>query len=208
MSVKSIAVLVSGGGSNLQSLIDEIHGFYGRIVLVVSDTPEAYALQRAQNADIATEVVDYTVYSDKSLFYDELLHLLQEHEPDLIVLAGFMKILPGKFYEAFPNKIINVHPALIPSFCGKGYYGIKVHEAVLAYGAKVTGVTVHFADDKADHGPIILQQCVPVHQDDTPEALQQRVLKTEHQLLPKAVKLFLQDRLAVEGRDVRVLDEK
>ncbi|MFA0816608.1 MAG: phosphoribosylglycinamide formyltransferase [Anaerofustis sp.] len=208
MSVKSVAVLVSGSGTNLQTLIDNIHGIYGRIIAVISDAPDVYALDRAEKANIPTETVNYAAYGDKSLFYEELLNILRQKEPDLIVLAGFMKILPGEFYERFPNKIINIHPALIPAFCGKGYYGIKVHEAVLRYGAKVTGVTVHFADDKADHGPIILQKCVPVLEGDTPEILQQRVLLTEHELLPYAVQLFLQDRLEVDGRTVRILDEK
>lgn len=204
MSLKKIAVLVSGGGTNLQSLIDTIHGNYGDIAMVISDTPDVYALVRAENAKIQSAVIDYHTYKDKLNFFNDLYDKLEEDEYDLIVLAGFMKILPERFYERYPNKIINIHPALIPSFCGKGYYGIKVHEAVIEYGAKVSGATVHFADGQADTGPIILQKTVKVEDEDTPETLQKKVLKIEHEILPEAVRLFLLDKLVLKGRRVKI----
>lgn len=206
MSLKKIVVLVSGSGTNLQSLIDNIHNKFGEIALVISDTPDVYSLTRAKNAGIRSEVIDYKSFSDKNYFYETLFKKVTEQTFDLIVLAGFLKILPGKFYETFENKIINIHPALIPSFCGKGYYGLKVHEAAIAYGVKVSGATVHFADGQADTGAIILQKAVEVCSDDTPEELQKKVLVLEHELLPKAVRLFLQDKLEVAGRKVRILD--
>ena len=205
MSLKKIAVLVSGGGTNLQSLINSIHGNYGEIAMVISDTPDVYALVRADDADIQSAVIDYRSYDDKADFFDDLYDKLEEDEYALIVLAGFLKILPEKFYRRYPNKIINIHPALIPSFCGKGYYGIKVHEAVIEYGAKVSGATVHFADGQADTGPIILQKTVEVTDEDTPEALQQKVLKIEHEILPEAVRLFLLDKLVLDGRRVKII---
>ncbi len=205
MSLKKIAVLVSGGGTNLQSLIDKIHNQYGEIALVISDTPDVYSLIRAENAGIKSEAIDYRSFADKKEFFDLLFQRLAEQTFDLIVLAGFLKILPGEFYERFENKIINIHPALIPSFCGKGYYGLKVHEAAIAYGVKISGATVHFADGQADTGPIILQKAVEVCFEDTPEELQKKVLILEHELLPKAVQLFLQDKLKVVGRKVQIL---
>lgn len=204
MPVKKIAVLVSGGGTNLQSLIDSIHGREGEISLVISDTPGVYALSRAKAAGILAETLDYKNFEDKNDFYDALYQRLDQEAPALIVLAGFLKILPERFYQRFPLQIINIHPALIPSFCGKGYYGIKVHEAALEYGVKVTGVTVHFADGGADTGPIILQRAVEVMDEDTPEILQKRVLAVEHQILPDAVRLFLTDRLEICGRRVKI----
>ena len=204
MSLKKIAVLVSGGGTNLQSLIDTIHENYGEIAMVISDTPDVYALVRAKNAKIQNAVIDYRSYEDKLHFFNDLYDKLDEDEYDLIVLAGFLKILPERFYKRYPNKIINIHPALIPSFCGKGYYGIKVHEAVIEYGAKVSGATVHFADGQADTGPIILQKTVAVTDEDTPETLQQKVLKIEHEILPQAVRLFLLDKLVLQGRRVKI----
>lgn len=201
---KRIVVLISGGGTNLQSLIDKIHGKYGIISLVLSDNPKAYGLERAKSADIAAKSLDYKQYQDKNTFFEELYALLDSENPDLIVLAGFLKILTPKFYSRFRNRIINIHPSLIPSFCGKGYYGIRVHEAVLNYGAKISGVTVHFADDGADTGAIILQRAVSVLDSDTPEDLQKRILVEEHEILPEAVKLFLTDKLVLEGRRVKI----
>lgn len=206
MSLKKIAVLVSGGGTNLQSLIDKIHNQYGEIALVISDTPDVYSLTRAQNAGIKSEAIDYRAFADKKEFFGLLFNRLTEQTFDLIVLAGFLKILPEEFYERFENKIINIHPALIPSFCGKGYYGLKVHEAAITYGVKISGATVHFADGQADTGPIILQKSVEVCFEDTAEELQKKVLVLEHELLPKAVQLFLQDRLKVVGRKVQILE--
>ena len=204
MSLKRIAVLASGSGSNFQSLIDHIHGRYGEICLLASDNPQAKAIDRAAENGIKQLVIDFRALGPDA-FFEELFRALKEEAPDLIVLAGFLKILPEYFYNEFGYRIINIHPALIPSFCGHGYYGIRVHEAVIASGAKITGVTVHFADGGTDSGPVILQRAVPVSDDDTPESLQKKVLETEHEILPEAVRLFLEDRLKVEGRKVYIL---
>ena len=204
MSLKKIAVLISGGGSNLQAVIDKVHKKDGIIDVVISDEDDAYGLTRAKNADIDTLVINNKSYPTREEFADKIKEELLNRNIDLIVLAGFMKILPPLFAKTFKNKIINVHPSLIPSFCGKGYYGIKVHEAVLNYGAKITGATVHFADEGADTGPIIIQGTVPVFTEDTPEILQKRVLEVEHMILPKAVSLFCLDKLVVKGRIVYI----
>ncbi|MCR2033037.1 phosphoribosylglycinamide formyltransferase [Anaerofustis stercorihominis] len=204
MSLKKIAVLISGGGSNLQAVIDKVHKKDGIIDVVISDEDDAYGLTRAKNADIDTLVINNKSYPTREEFADKIKEELLNRNIDLIVLAGFMKILPPSFAKTFKNKIINVHPSLIPSFCGKGYYGIKVHEAVLNYGAKITGATVHFADEGADTGPIIIQGTVPVFTEDTPEILQKRVLEVEHMILPKAVSLFCLDKLVVKGRIVYI----
>ncbi len=204
MPLKKIVVLVSGSGTNLQCLIDKIHNKYAQIVAVISDVPDAYALKRAENTGIAAKTFDYRSYQNKNLFYDDMLIYINKIEPDLIVLAGFLKILPEKFYNEYKNRIMNIHPSLIPAFCGKGYYGLKVHQAVIDYGVKITGVTVHFADAGADTGPVILQKAVEVFQDDTAETLQKRVLGTEHELLPEAVKLFVQQKLEIIGRKVYI----
>lgn len=202
MSLKKIVVLVSGGGTNLQALIDNVHRTCCEIACVVSDVPGAYALTRAENAGIAAKAFDYKSYADKDMFYGDMLRFINNMAPDLIVMAGFLKILPEKFYTAYKNRIINIHPSLIPAFCGKGYYGLKVHEAVIAYGVKITGATVHFADGGADTGPIILQRAVDVRPEDTPQALQNRVLIIEHALLSEAVRLFVEDKLKLRGRTV------
>ena len=204
MSLKKIAVLISGGGSNLQAVIDKVHKKDGIIDVVISDEDDAYGLTRAKNADIDTLVINNKSYPTREEFADKIKEELLNRNIDLIVLAGFMKILPPAFAKTFKNKIINVHPSLIPSFCGKGYYGIKVHEAVLNYGAKITGATIHFADEGADTGPIIIQGTVPVFTEDTPEILQKRVLEVEHMILPKAVSLFCLDKLVVKGRIVYI----
>ena len=204
MSLKKIAVLISGGGSNLQAVIDKVHKKDGIIDVVISDEDDAYGLTRAKNADIDTLVINNKSYPTREEFADKIKEELLKRNIDLIVLAGFMKILPPSFAKTFKNRIINVHPSLIPSFCGKGYYGIKVHEAVLNYGAKITGATVHFADEGADTGPIIIQGTVPVFTEDTPEILQKRVLEVEHMILPKAVSLFCLDKLVVKGRIVYI----
>ena len=204
MSLKKIAVLISGGGSNLQAVIDKVHKKDGIIDVVISDEDDAYGLTRAKNADIDTLVINNKSYPTREEFADKIKEELLNRNIDLIVLAGFMKILPPSFAKTFKNKIINVHPSLIPSFCGKGYYGIKVHEAVLNYGAKITGATIHFADEGADTGPIIIQGTVPVFTEDTPEILQKRVLEVEHMILPKAVSLFCLDKLVVKGRIVYI----
>ena len=187
---KRIAVLVSGGGTNLQALIDAqgttLHS--GQIALVISNVAGAYALQRAKNAGIATEVVIKKDLGSQRLFEDRLMELLTQYRIDVIVLAGFMTILTEHFTGNYPHRIINVHPSLIPSFCGEGFYGLHVHEAALKYGVKVTGATVHFVNEICDGGQIIAQKAVPVLEGDTPEILQRRVMEqAEWILLPQAV---------------------
>jgi len=188
-----IAVLVSGGGTNLQALIDaQASGKIpsGSLQLVISNNSGAYALERAAKAGIATAVVLKKVCGSQGAFEQEIRKLLAEHEIDLIVLAGFMSILSAEFTSAYPNRIINVHPSLIPSFCGKGYYGLLVHEEALKYGVKVTGATVHFVNEIPDGGEILLQKAVSVEKDDTPEVLQRRVMEqAEWILLPAAVQM-------------------
>ena len=191
MDEARIAVLVSGGGTNLQALIDaQNNGIInsGRIVLVVSNNPGAYALERAANAGIASEVVSKKVCGSQDAFEQKIKELLSSYHIDLIVLAGFMSILSENFTKDYPERILNVHPSLIPSFCGKGYYGLRVHEEALAYGVKVTGATVHFVNEIPDGGKIILQKAVEIKDDDTPEILQRRVMEqAEWKILPAAV---------------------
>ena len=208
--MKKIAVLVSGGGTNLQALIDAQHRggiVNGEIALVVSSSPTAYALERAAKAGIDTIVVNKADYTDRHEMTRMLVAQLQERSIDLVVFAGFMYILTEEITQAFPNRIMNVHPALIPSFCGEGYYGLHVHEKALEYGVKLSGATVHFVSEECDGGPIILQKAVPVEEGDTPETLQRRIMEqAEWDILPKAVSLFCQDRLHVEGRIVKITE--
>lgn len=198
---KNIVVLVSGGGTNLQALIDaekngEIKG--GKITCVISSNPNAYALERAKNNGIATRIIPRKEYTDSKSYSIAVLDALDEEKADLIVLAGFMTILDECVTSKYAYKIINVHPALIPSFCGEGFYGLKVHEKALEYGVKVSGATIHFVNEKADAGAIILQGVVDVKKDDTPEILQRRIMENvEWKLLPKAVSLFCQDRIEI-----------
>ena len=191
MKQAKIAVLVSGGGTNLQALIDaEQSGIIksGKISLVISNNAGAYALTRAQNAGIPTAVISKKELGSQTAFEDKLLATLSEAGIDLIVLAGFMVILTKRFTDAYPERILNVHPSLIPSFCGEGFYGLHVHEAALAYGVKVTGATVHFVNEIPDGGRIVLQKAVEVREGDTPEILQRRVMEeAEWQILPRAV---------------------
>ena len=193
MNKTRIAVLVSGGGTNLQALIDaQKNGIIrsGEIVLVISNNPAAYALTRAENAGIEAMCISKKECGSQESFEEAMLTALSQHEIDLIVLAGFMSILSGNFTKQYENRIINVHPALIPSFCGKGFYGLKVHEAALAYGVKVTGATVHFVNEIPDGGRIIMQKAVSVLPDDTPETLQRRVMEqAEWVILPEAAEL-------------------
>ncbi len=203
--MKNIVVLVSGGGTNLQALIDaEKSGIIkgGKITCVISSKPGAYALERAANNGIPTKVIPRRDYADSVSYSRAILDALNEEKADLVVLAGFMTILDECVTSAYPYKIINVHPALIPSFCGEGFYGLKVHEAALEYGVKVSGATIHFVNEKADAGAIILQGTVDVLRDDTPEVLQKRIMENvEWKLLPKAVSLFCQDRIEIsDGR--------
>ncbi|MCC8121303.1 MAG: phosphoribosylglycinamide formyltransferase, partial [Oscillospiraceae bacterium] len=195
---------------NLQALIDaqsrgELTG--GRLAAVVSSSADAYALQRAEKAQIPTYVLPREDYSSNQAMTVALAELLQGLNIDLVVLAGFMHILTGEMIQAFPNAILNVHPALIPSFCGEGFYGLRVHRRALERGVKVTGATVHFVNEEPDGGPIILQKAVDILEGDTPERLQRRVMEqAEWQLLPRAVSLFCQGRLQVEGRVVHILE--
>ena len=202
---KKIVVLVSGGGTNLQALIDaekrgEIHG--GQITCVISSKEGAFALERAAKAGIQSVTLPRKDYPDSKAYSQAILEELDRQGADLVVLAGFMTILDECVTKAYTNRIINVHPALIPSFCGEGFYGLRVHEKALEYGVKVSGATIHFVNEKADAGPIILQGTVAVENDDTPEVLQRRIMENvEWKLLPKAVSLFCEDRITVrDGR--------
>lgn len=198
MSVRKmrIAVLISGGGSNLQSLLDQVHEKDGDVVLVVSNRKDAYGLQRAEQACVKN------IYLPKENYHRRLEDNLMEEAVDLVVLAGYMNQVEPSLVMRFRNRMINIHPSLIPAFCGKGYYGIHVHEKVLEYGVKITGATVHFVDEGMDTGPIIAQEAVIVEEGDTPDTLQKRVLEVEHRLLPQAVKDLCRGRLRVEGRKV------
>ncbi|MBS5115565.1 MAG: phosphoribosylglycinamide formyltransferase [Erysipelotrichaceae bacterium] len=192
-----IAVLVSGGGTNLQSIIDHCQDQYinGEIVLVVSNRKNAYGLTRAMHANIKTEVI----HKNDELLISRLL----EEQVDLVVLAGYLAILSEKFITTFKNKIINIHPSLIPSFCGAGYYGLHVHEAALKRGVKVSGATVHFVNEEVDGGPIILQEAVDISDLNTAEEIQNRVLEIEHRILPLAVKLYCENRIIIDkGRTI------
>ncbi len=206
-----IAVLVSGGGTNLQALIDaEKRGELGngKISLVLSSKPDVYALERAKNNGIDSVVLSRKDYQSVTEYSKAIANVLTENGIDLVVLAGFLTIIDEQVYQKFPNKIINVHPALIPSFCGKGYYGLKVHEAALEKGVKVSGATVHIVTPECDAGPIILQKAVEVKQGDTPETLQRRIMEeAEWQLLPKAVRLFCDGKITVENDRVFIKGE-
>ena len=208
---KNIVVLVSGGGTNLQALIDAQNRgeiLNGAITAVISSRPDAYALERAKAAGIPGYVVARKDFPGNREMTQALVAKLRELNADLVVLAGFMHILTEEMVQAYPNAILNVHPALIPSFCGAGYYGLHVHEKALAYGVKVTGATVHFVNEEPDGGPIILQKAVDILPGDTPEILQRRVMEqAEWIILPKAVSLFCQGRLSVEGRIVTIKGE-
>lgn len=204
-----LAVLVSGGGTNLQAIIDSIAD--GRITnaqieMVISNNKNAYALTRAEKAGIPAKCVSPKDYADREAFNDALLAALEESDADLVVLAGCLVVIPEKIVDRFENRIINIHPSLIPSFCGKDYYGLKVHEGVLDRGVKVTGATVHFVDKGTDTGPIILQKAVYVEQGDTPKALQQRVMEeAEWVIMPRAIDLIANGKIEVADGKVRFL---
>ena len=191
----NIGVLISGGGTNLQAIIDETKsgGINGTVKLVISNKEDAYGLERARLSEIKA------IYETDE---DKIIGLLKENNIDLIVLAGYLKIITPKFVDEFRNKIINIHPSLIPSFCGKGYYGEKVHQGVIDYGAKVTGATVHFVDEGADTGAIIMQETVNVEQDDDAKSLAKRVLEVEHRILKESIRLFCENKLSIQGRRV------
>ena len=211
MAEKRIAVLVSGGGTNLQALIDaqnrgELGG--GKIVAVISSKAGAYALERASKAGIAGYVLPRKDFDSNQAMTVALVELLRDLKIDLVVLAGCMVIFTQELVDAYPNAVMNVHPALIPSFCGEGFYGLHVHEAALAYGVKLSGATVHFVSAECDGGPIIAQKSVEVRCDDTPETLQKRIMEqAEWKILPKAVALFCEDRITVKGRNVIIKEE-
>jgi len=202
--MKGIGVLISGGGTNLQALIDKVESGYipASINVVVSNKKDAYGLKRAEAYGIPTAVISKKDYKDEREFSKALIDVLDKYKVDLVVLAGYLSILSPDIVDRYKNRIINIHPSLIPAFCGKGYYGEKVHKAVLDYGVRVTGATVHFVDYGTDTGPIILQRPVMVEQDDDVSSLAKRVLKVEHELLPEAVKLWVEGRLRIEGRKV------
>ncbi|MFU0826371.1 MAG: Phosphoribosylglycinamide formyltransferase [Lachnoclostridium sp.] len=206
-----IAVLVSGGGTNLQAIIDKIEQGVLKnvsIEVVISSKSGAYALERAKKHGIKTAVISPKDYETKEAFEKALLSEINCNKVDLIVLAGYLVILPEQLVKNYANKIINIHPSLIPAFCGTGYYGLKVHEAVLKRGVKITGATVHFVDEGTDTGPIILQKAVEVRDNDTPEVLQRRVMEeAEWHILPKAIELIAENRLKVEGNRVFITNK-
>ena len=208
MAEKKIGVLVSGGGTNLQALIDaEKRGELGagKITLVIASKPGVYALERAANNSIKGVVLPRKEYASIADYSKALADTLEDAGIDLVVLAGFLTIFDEQVYERFPNRILNVHPALIPSFCGKGFYGLHVHEAALQKGVKISGATVHIVTPECDAGPIVLQKAVEVKEDDTPETLQRRIMEeAEWKILPEAVKLFCEDRLTVENGKVYI----
>lgn len=203
-----LGVLVSGGGTNLQAILDAVES--GKITnasvgLVISNNSGAYALERAEKYGVPAVCISPKAYEDREAFHKALLAELQNHQIDLVVLAGFLVAVPPMIVEAYPNRIINIHPSLIPSFCGTGFYGLRVHEGVLSRGVKVTGATVHFVDTGTDTGPIILQKAVEVQEEDTPEILQRRVMEqAEWQILPEAINLIANGKVMVEDGKVRI----
>lgn len=201
-----IGVLISGGGTNLQALIDNIEegNIDGEISLIVSNREDAYGLERGRLAGIETMYLDPKKYDTPEEYDLKLIEEFKKREIDLIVLAGYLRILTKTFIGEFKGKIINIHPSLIPSFCGDGYYGDRVHRAVLEYGCKITGATVHFVDEGTDTGPIILQEVIKVEEGDDVDSLKQKVLNIEHEILSKAVKLFCEGRIVLEGRNAKI----
>lgn len=206
MSPVNIGVLVSGGGTNLQAIIDNIENktINGQIKLIVSNREDAYGLVRGQNHKIESLFIDRKQFASEVEFNIKIIEEFKKRHIELIVLAGYLKVLSKDFINEFHNKIINIHPSLIPSFCGPGYYGRRIHEEVLKYGVKYTGVTVHLVDEGTDTGPIILQEVVPVEDADTVESLSKKVLEIEHKILVKAIKLYCDNSLEIEDRKVCV----
>lgn len=203
-----VGVLISGGGTNLQALIDSIEkGELQNVAIevVISSKKDAYGLERARNHGIKAVEIIKKDYSDLGLFEEALLDELDRNKIDLVVLAGYLQIIPSKVVEAYKNRIINIHPSLIPAFCGNGFYGLKVHEEAIKRGVKITGATVHFVDEGTDTGPIIIQKAVELKDDDTPESLQLRVMEeAEWLILPEAVGLIAKDRIIVDNNVVRI----
>lgn len=210
MSKLKIAVLVSGGGTNLQAIIDKIASgeiTNTEIALVFSNNRKAYALERAKMAGIPAKALSPKQFENREAFNDAVLEVIEESKADLIVLAGCLMYIPPKLIEKYHNRIINIHPSLIPSFCGKGYYGLTVHEKALERGVKVTGATVHFVDEVLDNGPIILQKAVMIEEGDTPEVLQRRVMEqAEWVILPKAIDLIANGKISVENGIAHIKD--
>ncbi len=204
--MKGIGVLISGGGSNLQALMEGIHegSIPAQIRVVLSDRAKAYGLTRAKENGIPAIYVNKKEYPDSDAYNKRILEELIAHNVDIVVLAGYLSIVSKEMVETYRNRIINIHPSLIPSFCGMGYYGERVHQAVLDYGVKLTGATVHFVDEGADTGPILLQQSVEVKDSDDVHSLAARVLPVEHQLLQRAVAMLAQDKIVMDGRRVRI----
>lgn len=208
----NITVLVSGGGTNLQAIIDGIGSGLitnARIGRVISNNPGAYALTRAQNSGIEAICISPKDFPDREEYYSRLLEALEEADTGLVVLAGFMVVLPPEIIRRYRGRIINVHPSLIPSFCGQGFYGLRVHEEALKRGVRVTGATVHFVDEGTDTGPIILQKAVEIKPDDTPETLQKRVMEeAEWKIMPKAIDLFANGRITIEDNRVLIKQQE
>lgn len=202
-----IAVLCSGGGTNLQAIIDAVEAgqIDGQIVCVIANASKAFALERARTHGIPAVFVSKKEAGSAEAFNDAVLAELQKARAELVVLAGYLPIVGAQIVRAYEHRIINIHPALIPAFCGPGMYGHHVHEAVLAYGAKISGATTHFVDEHMDHGGVILQKSVPVLEGDTPDTLAARVLTVEHEILPESVRLYCAGKLGVDGRHVHVL---
>jgi phosphoribosylglycinamide formyltransferase-1 len=205
--VKSIAVLASGGGTNFQAVIDAVASgaINGRIVRLIYNRKDAFAAERAKLAGIPAVYINKKTSPSEEAFYQRIHEELVSCGAEIVVLAGWLEILSVETVNLFKNRIVNTHPALIPAFCGKGMYGHHVHEAVLAYGAKVSGCTIHFVEEGVDTGPIVFQQAVEVRQDDTPESLATRILPHEHRLLVQAIQLLCEDKLKIEGRKVSIL---
>ncbi|HBT26693.1 MAG TPA: phosphoribosylglycinamide formyltransferase [Pseudothermotoga sp.] len=201
--ILKIGVLASGNGTNLQAIIDKSKNgqIPVRVAVVISDR-NAFALRRARDHNIPAYIVKPGEYDSQREYEQQMVDILKKHGSELVVLSGFMKILSPHFIDSFKGRIINIHPSLIPAFCGKGFYGMKVHEAVIDYGVKITGATVHFVDENVDSGPIIIQKAVAVEDSDTPETIAQKVHEIEHEILPEALKLFAQGKLKVIGRRV------
>lgn len=201
-----LAVFASGGGTNLQAIIDNIEaGKLGACLkVVISNNSNAFALERARKHNIQAIHLSQKMFATQDEFDDKLLSILQENQIDLVVLAGYMKILSPRVVRAYKNRMINIHPALLPHFGGEGMYGIHVHKAVINSGVKVTGVTVHLVDEIYDHGALIMQKCIPVLDDDTPESLAERVLKIEHEFYSQAIQLFAEEKIEVKGNKVYI----
>lgn len=204
-----VVVMVSGGGTNLQAIIDSVKDgtiTNTKIVGVISNNKNAYALKRAEENGISSMCVSPKEFETRDIFNEKLLEAVDSYEPDLVVLAGFLVVIPPEMIKKYENRMINIHPSLIPSFCGKGYYGLKVHEAALARGVKVVGATVHFVDEGTDTGPIILQKAVEVQQEDTPEVLQHRVMEqAEWKILPQAIDLIANGKVQVADHKTTIL---